>query len=644
MDMLHVILFCGLMNASGEIQHRLGQCLSEIALRYFTPERTVVVSYRSITSNQEEPGSTVHKHVLDVSTQLLEEVHEAYNWPLLVSSRRNRALAESRNKHGSYVMFAETGNVVQDVRNQLIDLKTHFGWNSRAKFVVAIVGPLNRLLEGSLVEDVLNELWTEKTANTIVIFYYEELTTLHIYTHFPYYPPSRCGHNPTAVFIDQWVVNKEGEGNFLLGAPLFPDKIPLNFHGCPFKISTFEFEPLVTKPTLINNKRMYSEGLEIRVLELVMNAMNLSPIYRSPPENGKWGIRLENGSWNGIYGEVIDHLSDVAVCGMVLDNIRSRSADFTVPHEGLEISWHVPCAKPFPRWASLTRVFTPSLWLGFFLIYVIVSVVMWMVLHIRKTAKREYYMNLETCFLNLWAVILSVSASGSASNRTVLRFIFLLWVWYSLVVNTVYQTFLTSFLVDPGVQDQLNTEEELVNSDLKLGFNSYMALHSDEVFTDRYKRRVICEDIDQCVERLAVQGDLAFLISKFVGRYKASFKFLRAGGKPGFCCIKDDFSHVWMVMYLQKGSLYLDRFNSILLRMWEAGMVDHWREEIIYTAMLAGSRESAMESDPNFYISLSLVHLQSAFYCLVLGYMLSLATVISESVYVRGRYFCKGHL
>jgi hypothetical protein len=542
------------MNAFGEMQRHLEQCLRDVTLRYFTPEHTLVVSYRRLASNEEKPVSTLLKYLLDITTKLLDELHRTSNCPVLVSSRRYSGLRESHKKHVSYVMFAETGDVVQDVRNQLIDLKTHFGWNPRAKFVVAVVEPKRRLVENSIAEEILNELWDEKIINAIVIlstelssrvkytdrlslFHYEELPALNVYTHFPYQPPGRCGQNTTAVLIDQWAVNKSDVGHFLLNAPLFPDKIPLNFHGCPFTTSTFEFEPLVMKPITLmsDSKLVYSEGLEIRVLNLVMNAVNFSPVYRFPPANGKWGIRFDNGSWNGISGEIIDHLSDVAVCGMVLDNIRSKSADVTVPHAGFEMSWHVPCAKPVSRWASLTRVFTSFLWLGLFLIYAIFSVFMWMTLHVQGAAQRGHCMNLETCFLNLWGVILGVSASNSVPNITVVRFIFLLWIWNSLAANTVYQTFLTSFLVDPGLQDQLNTKDELVNSDLKLGFHSYIAMRFKELLTDRYKRRVISDDMDQCVERLDVEGDLAFFISKFVGGYKASFTFVRSDGKLGFC-------------------------------------------------------------------------------------------------------------
>lgn len=67
-------------------------------------------------------------------------------------------------------------------------------------------------------------------------------------------------------------------------------------------------------------------------------------------------------------------------------------------------------------------------------------------------------------------------------------------------------------------------------------------------------------------------------------------------------------------MYLQKGSVYLDRFKFILLRMWAAGMVvDQWREEIIYTAILTGSRKSSTEPDPDSYSVMTVVQVQSAF-------------------------------
>jgi hypothetical protein len=51
-----------------------------------------------------------------------------------------------------------------------------------------------------------------------------------------------------------------------------------------------------------------------------------------------------------------------------------------------------------------------------------------------------------------------------------LRLGYLLFVWYSCAVSTVFQTFFTSVLVDPGMKKQISSIDELLSSGLEYGY------------------------------------------------------------------------------------------------------------------------------------------------------------------------------
>jgi hypothetical protein len=48
---------------------------------------------------------------------------------------------------------------------------------------------------------------------------------------------------------------------------------------------------------------------------------------------------------------------------------------------------------------------------------------------------------------------------------------FLAWVIYCLPLGNVYQVFLTTFLVELGLQHRIPTEEEILASKLELGMD-----------------------------------------------------------------------------------------------------------------------------------------------------------------------------
>jgi hypothetical protein len=51
-----------------------------------------------------------------------------------------------------------------------------------------------------------------------------------------------------------------------------------------------------------------------------------------------------------------------------------------------------------------------------------------------------------------------------------LRLVYLLFVWYYCAVSTVFQTFFTSVLVDPGMKKQISSIDELLSSGLEYGY------------------------------------------------------------------------------------------------------------------------------------------------------------------------------
>ncbi|KAJ9574326.1 hypothetical protein L9F63_026028 [Diploptera punctata] len=128
-----------------------------------------------------------------------------------------------------------------------------------------------------------------------------------------------------------------------------------------------------------------------------------------------------------------------------------------VPYYTQSLTFFVPHSKPNSRWPSLLRVFTWDIWIFIFI-------------GLGVTALAVKYISGKSGFgeplFDLWSILLGVSVNIPQEIHT--RFIFFAWVIYSLCVNTVFQTYFTSYFIEPGFQHQIDTVEELRDSDYTL--------------------------------------------------------------------------------------------------------------------------------------------------------------------------------
>jgi hypothetical protein len=84
-----------------------------------------------------------------------------------------------------------------------------------------------------------------------------------------------------------------------------------------------------------------------------------------------------------------------------------------------------------------------------------------------KAAQNQAYTSLPKCLLNFWAIILEESASNHPPDVAAIRSVLFGWVLYCWAVNTVYQALLISFLIEPGFQHQLSSEDEILSSGIE---------------------------------------------------------------------------------------------------------------------------------------------------------------------------------
>jgi hypothetical protein len=433
-----------------------------------------------------------------------------------------------------------------------------------------------------------------------------------------------------------------GGGNFLRNLFLFPKKLSGNFHGCELRAVTRLEMFIEENVTQIPGNKLYfprEDSFEVRILNLTTRGMNVTIIYIPQVENFHT-IQDESGNYAGYTARLMNDEADVALGGVTRSTTSAILMDVTKSFLQIIWEWYVPCPVKFPGWKSIFRIFYPTAWLSIFLSAVLAIIV---IVFLARFGLKEYesFTRVVDAILDVWALILGVSVSPLP--RTVpLRVFFSAWVCYSLAINTVFQAYLTTFLVDPGFEKSITSVDEVFTSGTKYGFS---ALGFDRLFNDRtnpkskkiLQNRVDCADIFTCVLWTAKYRNISSICAAdYVDYLFYNSEFSDELKDSQYCGLKETPVLVTeLLMTLQKGSPFSDRMNEIIDRIRESGIASYLERFSPEAKSFRKTKSNTGNSLLDEYSALNMSNMQPAFLLLLFGHCLGLISFLFEMLYFR---------
>jgi hypothetical protein len=124
------------------------------------------------------------------------------------------------------------------------------------------------------------------------------------------------------------------------------------------------------------------------------------------------------------------------------------------------------------------------------------------------------YRTVVYCSQNVWSVSMGVSVSAFLRTYRV-RSLFMLFVWYSFAMNTIFKSFSITFLVIPGYVSRISSLNYLNHSGLKYGNYSrgdgYLRaagyVEHNRLHLDQFE----CAEPEKCMERVFTGSDTTFM-------------------------------------------------------------------------------------------------------------------------------------
>lgn len=563
-------------------ENALVACVSSIVRRHFVPGQVLVLSTEE------------HSDHLDL---LLKEVNEMSRWSLHVSrpGLKPATSHENRDKMASYIIFIRGSDEVNDVAKQLTGSTS---WNNLASFLVVVT--VREATPRQQALSVVREMWDECMALNVVVLVQLE-TAFHLYTWFPYRSHLHCENVTEVVLVSEW--SFENDVMATDNETFFVNKIPKNFHGCPIRASV---------PNDYATERNYISSF--------LNQLNFTvELQIKSKYDGPLHERVKS-SVEDIYAG----RSEVAFGGIPLLMEIASLANPSFPYYEITYAWYVPCARPLSRLEAMGKIFPISVWVSLLTTILLVAVILWC--FGSRTPDARAFGNIDIALYNVWAIAMGVSVTHMPFTSR-LRVIIFPWICYCFAISTVFQTFFTSYLVDPGLEKQITTLNELLETKMDFGFRPeidfYYSGSSNWIHKYLRSHNKNCSDSVECINRIIDTASFATITESWsVEKYVKSSAVCRMNDLDSF--------PIRIVFYCRKGSILTDEFNKIIVSMIESGQTI--RAEREWRGPSAESHTGRADSSNEYFVFTG-AHLLVAFFILLIGHSVGFVVFLGEMLY-----------
>ena len=259
-----------------------------------------------------------------------------------------------------------------------------------------------------------------------------QLNLVHeLYTWYPVWESENCGQFKEFVLLERWNNNDNKSFQYLTNH--IPSKILKSFGEC----TAFYY--------LFLREKHMSQGLELSIIEALLSSLNLKLQYLEPDFDD---VETED--------IVLVKTGSAYINQFVTDQQVGKfyRSIVTFPHLFSDIRWFVPCPKRTQNQGKFYKVFDTTLWVLVILIFIVAAAI---TIIIHKYANTDYMLYNSTSYnlYSIWAIFTSVSVPRMPKT-TIFRILFLAWLYNSIILSTIFQSFFTSFLIESGSGNQIS--------------------------------------------------------------------------------------------------------------------------------------------------------------------------------------------
>lgn len=347
-----------------------------------------------------------------------------------------------------------------------------------------------------------------------------------------------------------------------------------------------------------------------------------------------FGYRSKNGTFVGALGRLIRGESDIAVTAYFIKDYSTRDIDFTNALYSDQLCCIVKKQPLLPKSMTPLLNFPAYFWLFIVILCVCAAYLYTKIKYLSNSlCKYRIYISysqylIETLLYVFNSPVLRHCTVVLQSERV---YIFTLSV-LGLILSTVFQSYLqTNMVTQLTWHKDINTMDQLAATNMRIEVR-YAAI-MDDLFPENVSktydilrhRSVLVPYDNNALERMTSSDPFSIPTRRSLVHLDFSHWFQRQELHLIPQCPKT----YALAFPIGRHLIFIERFNLILLRLSEGGMIAKWTNEMYrnHTIFSTLTQKSHLLNKPAF---LSLADLQFPFYTLIFGIGLSIIAALFE--------------
>lgn len=403
----------------------------------------------------------------------------------------------------------------------------------------------------------------------------------------------------------------------------------------PIRVSTMQdTSPPFFDVTEIDGTYAYS-GYLPKVFDMLIMYMNFTMVITRRHGRNKYGYKLPNGSWDGVIGDLSRKEVDMSYTSLAINQEIYQVAEFSETYGIDQLSIMVAKSKIVPPWKVLITIYQTPVLLATVFLFVLVVIA-----SLLTQKVKEQKLNFCSEILRLLGIFCQISVTQP--KGILMRILFFLWVYFSLVIGSIFTGSIISALTNPKYFPDIMTLRELYDSGITLRgtrfFKSLFNEKSNPFLWGLHETYQIDSDFEDVIVTIIHNEKIGVMTTKAVLKYYTNKVKTCSSCRESFHILSESFGNLIRAIAFPKGSLYVYRVNVLISRMRETGLLSKWCTEEIIRSQNSHSCVNGCNNDNKV---LSLEDLELSFYILFTGISLGLSAFVCELFYLKQCQYSK---
>ncbi|PSN44870.1 Ionotropic receptor 429 [Blattella germanica] len=594
------------------IEQQALTCIFQIINDYYKTDLPLVIQTPSTWGKYSKSLTPLNTkiHFGDILLGMLNS--DRYVSQIVLGYVHDFKIRQLRNafKPGFHIMLLSGANYVEELRMGFCMMyRLHKNSrNSASKALIISTLPMESSeIRRKAAITIITMLWSICSQAKVIVLipikikqiYDNTLYNFDIYSWFPEEHLNLCSGKVSDVkLVNRWISK---ENKFNSNIELFPKEEVKDMKGCILSATMYEMYPFFYRD---ENKKL--QGALLKLLQIAADKSNFK-------------IKLVT----------TDEHRHITLPNIITQQAMTDECMYLYPHFKDQLAWFIPSGELIPRWQSLIKVpFNSFMWIMVISTFLTSSLMFWLLSKFPKYLKKNCIeMNLVLTIMNLFLTQLAMGITNRFRGLIPMT-LFILWLFYCLQINALYQSALIGFLANPGEIPPLRSIKELNESTLKkMSIIKFKAFKGNYLL--KYNIYGHCEPATECFSRVAQHRDMALLSFKAVGELSMREHFTEYG-RPQFLALVEYVDTIYAgIVITQLGCVLYNRMEDIQSRLVSAGFVNSLVNDEVEKSLRTYFKSVGKEGA--FVLTLS--HLQGAFYISIIGIILSLIVFTSEIIY-----------